>query len=269
MNVGFFSVALKPKWIGGLLLALAAAAVFAALGQWQLERAFIAQPAPSPSFSSGETAVPRQIDSLLAPGDQLLASAADQLAFANLKLDTQKIDIVANRVQLAGDHSETGFWLIGQTTAQNGAALTVALGWSPSLEKAESARNFMIQMADMAGGYLPVEGRLEPSEEPKSADPNKPYLYESLSIAQLINAHGASEATKTYDAFFVVSRGLPTGGLERIAIGKTRDAGQLNLLNAFYAAEWALFAGFAFFMWWRMVRDEVIRLRAEALGAER
>ena len=269
MNVGFFSVALKPKWIGGLLLALAAAAVFAALGQWQLERAFIAQPAPTPSISTDGTEIPKPLDSLLAPGDQLLAPAADQLAIANLKLDPRSTAIVENRVQLVGDHAETGFWLIGQSSAKNGAALTVALGWAPSLEKAEAARNFMIQSADMAGGYLPVVGRLEPSEEPQAADSAKPYLYKSLSLAQLINAQAASKVTKTYDAFLVVSMGLPTGGLDRIVIGKTRDAGQINLLNAFYAAEWSLFAGFAFFMWWRMVRDEVIRWRAEALEAER
>ena len=167
MNVGFFSVALKPKWIGGLLLALAAAAVFAALGQWQLERAFI---------STDGTEIPKPLDSLLAPGDQLLAPAADQLAIANLKLDPRSTAIVENRVQLVGDHAETGFWLIGQSSAKNGAALTVALGWAPSLEKAEAARNFMIQSADMAGGYLPVVGRLEPSEEPQAADSAKPYL---------------------------------------------------------------------------------------------
>ena len=30
----------------------------------------------------------------------------------------------------------------------------------------------------------------------------------------------------------------------------------LNLLNVFYAAEWVIFAGFAVFLWWRLVRDE-------------
>ena len=29
----------------------------------------------------------------------------------------------------------------------------------------------------------------------------------------------------------------------------------LNLLNVFYAVEWELFAGFAIFLWYRLVKD--------------
>jgi surfeit locus 1 family protein len=36
----FFRVATRPKWIGALLLSLMVAAIFAALGQWQLDRTF-------------------------------------------------------------------------------------------------------------------------------------------------------------------------------------------------------------------------------------
>ncbi len=39
-NPTWSQVARRPKWIFGLFLALAIAAVFALLGQWQLERSF-------------------------------------------------------------------------------------------------------------------------------------------------------------------------------------------------------------------------------------
>ena len=29
----------------------------------------------------------------------------------------------------------------------------------------------------------------------------------------------------------------------------------MNWLNIFYALEWIIFAGFAFFIWWRLVKD--------------
>ena len=29
----------------------------------------------------------------------------------------------------------------------------------------------------------------------------------------------------------------------------------LNLLNIFYAVEWVIFAGFAIFLWYRLVKD--------------
>ncbi|MCC7128649.1 MAG: SURF1 family protein, partial [Microbacteriaceae bacterium] len=34
---------------------------------------------------------------------------------------------------------------------------------------------------------------------------------------------------------------------------------ELNLLNLFYAAEWVIFAGFAVFLWWRLVKDAWLR----------
>ena len=43
----------------------------------------------------------------------------------------------------------------------------------------------------------------------------------------------------------------------------TREV-ELNLLNVFYALEWALFAGFAIYLWYRLVRDVVEREQAEA-----
>jgi hypothetical protein len=33
----------------------------------------------------------------------------------------------------------------------------------------------------------------------------------------------------------------------------------VNWLTLFYALEWALFAGFAVFLWWRLVEDARIR----------
>jgi hypothetical protein len=44
----------------------------------------------------------------------------------------------------------------------------------------------------------------------------------------------------------------------------------LNWLNVFYAVEWVVFAGFAIFLWYRLVRDAVEREREaaeEAAGA--
>ncbi len=37
----------------------------------------------------------------------------------------------------------------------------------------------------------------------------------------------------------------------------------LNLLNVFYAVEWVLFAGFAIYLWYRLVRDAVERAEEE------
>jgi hypothetical protein len=48
----------------------------------------------------------------------------------------------------------------------------------------------------------------------------------------------------------------PPPGLQQIPSPPPDREVSLNLLNLFYAAEWVLFAGFAVFLWWRLVRDE-------------
>ncbi len=48
--------------------------------------------------------------------------------------------------------------------------------------------------------------------------------------------------------------------LEPVKIGTQKTSSQLNLLSAFYFLEWMLFAGFAVFLWWRLVQDERNRL---------
>jgi surfeit locus 1 family protein len=60
----------------------------------------------------------------------------------------------------------------------------------------------------------------------------------------------------------------PAAGLEAIASPPPEESVELNWLNIFYAVEWAVFAGFAIFLWYRLVRDAVERERDEAAEAE-
>jgi hypothetical protein len=46
-------------------------------------------------------------------------------------------------------------------------------------------------------------------------------------------------------------------------IGNNPGETTFNWLTAFYAAEWALFAGFAIYLWARLVKDEVNRQNRE------
>jgi hypothetical protein len=52
-----------------------------------------------------------------------------------------------------------------------------------------------------------------------------------------------------------VIAGSPPPGLQRIDAPEPITEVPLNLLNVFYAVEWVIFAGFAIFLWWRLVRD--------------
>jgi hypothetical protein len=44
-------------------------------------------------------------------------------------------------------------------------------------------------------------------------------------------------------------------GLSKISSPAPSDGARVNWLNIFYAIEWAVFAGFAFYLWYRLARD--------------
>jgi surfeit locus 1 family protein len=44
-------------------------------------------------------------------------------------------------------------------------------------------------------------------------------------------------------------------GLTTISSPAPAEGSAVNWLNIFYAAEWAVFAGFAFYLWYRLARD--------------
>jgi hypothetical protein len=78
-------------------------------------------------------------------------------------------------------------------------------------------------------------------------------LLESFSLAQLVNLYKGDTLQSL--AGFMVLDSEPGFGLEPIVIAPPEAGTQVNWLTLFYALEWALFAGFAVFLWWRLVED--------------
>lgn len=208
-------LAVSPKWIGGLLIALAAASLFAWLGQWQLGRAV-------------ESNKPIEIV---------------KSETVSVMLDTKNVFIVSNRIQ----NSKNGFWVVANSKTQTGGSVILALGWTEKIETAEQVRTNLMGSA-IAQAFLPVTGSTLPSEAPlKSINQ---HTFESVSTAQLANIVGSE---MRYDYLAVTDHAVPDE-LQEISAGISQEAG-VNWLSAFYAVEWAVFAGFAVFMWWRLLKD--------------
>ena len=252
----FFSVARRPKWIGGLLFALAVAVVFALLGQWQLERTFTVV---EPEKQNEQVFVLNQIAT---PGAPLTAEAANVLVSANIMLDQSNLFIVSNRLQQSDGEVVAGYWLIGNSGAllsdnDTTASLTVAIGFSESLETVEKAR-IELQESMLPQAFLESTGRYLQTEAPgETVDANKPYLFGSLSLAQLVNLY--SEEPVSSFAGFLALDADPGLDLETIDLPAQQAGTQVNWLTLFYAVEWVLFAGFAVFLWWRLVQDQRLR----------
>ncbi|MFM5905537.1 MAG: SURF1 family cytochrome oxidase biogenesis protein [Micrococcales bacterium] len=249
----WFQVASRPKWVGGLFLALAMAAVCALLAQWQLGRSF------EQAATELTQTVAKPIDSLIRPGLPVQPYSVGSLVEANVMLDLRNVYVVANRVQRNG---QAGFWVVANSRTIDAAMLTVAVGFAPSREEALKARE-QLEASVQAQAFLPVRGLLGSSEPPQLTRGAGSVVLESLSVGQLVNLY-KGDTSATYPLFLILQEPSKVpAGLEPITVKPVPTDVQVNWLSAFYAIEWILFCGFSVFLWWRLVRDAQLLEQAQ------
>ncbi len=239
-QVSVWSVARRPGWIAALALALAIAAGFAGLSQWQLAR----------SVSTGtvvdrstETALPLQ--DVAKPQSPVTSRANAQLVTVTGRWNAGDYSLVSDRL----NKGIRGYWVVGHFSADldsgTTAGLVVAVGWSPNRAGAASALASL--QRDPGAAAVRITGRYLPAEGPQESD------FENGKLSTITpGAFTSAEAV---------------AGLTRIDSPKPSSDIELNLLNIFYAIEWVVFAGFAIFLWFRLVRDTWERELEEAAEA--
>lgn len=241
MQPTFFQVARRPKWVGVLLLVLIVAGVFAGLMQWQLSRTYTVV------GLSEEEQKPQSLSQFAVPGE-VFPNSYDRLATVKVELDPENVNLVENRLQLRDGSEVRGYWLIANSTViENGASLTLALAFS---EDPEQLKSYAVPK-----GEFEITGYVEPSDPVRQGES---YLG-SVALGELVNRY-FKEPTPSYPIYLIVQSGIPTD-LERIEIGIRSQQVEINWLTAFYAVEWLFFVFAAFYLWWRLVQDQVIRER--------
>jgi len=255
-SASFWQVARRPRWIAALLLVLAVAAAFAYLGRWQLERSIAAG-----TVNTIDTETPVPLASVAEPGVPVLAEAYARVVDTAGAYDPEGFVVLEGRLQ----HGETGYWLVGRfVTAQSGpVSLAVALGWAESREDADAAAEEVA--AEASSAAVPLRGRYLPSESPRFEDALEGRRA-ALAVADLINAWPGY--TGEVYAGYLIAAEAPAG-LEAIDAPPPLPEQQVNLLNLFYAIEWIVFAGFAVYLWWRLVKDEVEKRAGSAAAVPR
>jgi surfeit locus 1 family protein len=233
-----WSLARRPKWIAALVLALVVAAGFAALGQWQLGRAV--ETATVVKYPT-ETVVP--LSTVTKPQHPVTDRAAGQMVSVVGKRVPGDTYVVSDRV----NYGVTGFWVIGHVVADNGVSVAVALGWAPTKAKADAAADALAVGAPSAT----IVGRYQPTEPPDQDD-FQHGARTVVSVPALIN-EWKTVAPSVYGGYLVDQ--TPSAGLAKIYSPKPTDDVSLDWLNVFYAIEWVLFAGFAVYLWYRLVKD--------------
>jgi surfeit locus 1 family protein len=248
LEATLFQVMRRPKWIGMLFLALLLAAIFALLGQWQLGRAIA-----SGTVVDVPTEKAQALDRVAQPSGPITVNATGQKVTFTGSFSPTDYQLLQGRL----NYGKAGYWVVAHVTlSQKGAdgqnvAIAVARGWAPDYAEAAAAVD---RLKTAPATMVTINGRILPTEAPTppAADVN-PHTMQDMSSAALYNLWTNVQNTDIYEAY-VVEKGAPAG-LQQIYSPPPIEAATLDWLNIFYAAEWAIFAGFALFFWYRLVKD--------------
>lgn len=243
-----------PKWIGALLLALLVAGGFAWLGQWQLSHAVTLN-----NESAVDDATVRPLSEVTAPGEPVTDESAGYVFTATGMFVAGDFMVVEQR----RNGEKEGAWVVGHFSVPGSppGGLAVAVGWAPDFASATfSLQTIEQQLADKE---LTIEGRYMPGDAPVVPGPDTDSsVLLSMAPSQLVNLWQPFDGG-SYAGFLVlhgseqpIKTALSVAGLEAIDSVPPLPVGAINWLNLFYAVEWVVFAGFAIFFWYRLVRDD-------------
>jgi cytochrome oxidase assembly protein ShyY1 len=244
MTRAWWAMARRPRWLASLLACLLLAGVFGGLAQWQIQRAV-----DEATIVEVDTETPIPLESILNPGEAMKLADGGRRVVVTATW-AQERAVVLDRRQ----GSDNGSWLVVNSRTSDGACLPVAVGWAPTIDSGE-----FVFVDDSPSTLV---GRLVPSDDPVTGDYDNGRLT-VVSSADLVNRW---KCDVIYDAFLVLDDA--PAPLEHIQSVKPLPQAALNWLNIFYAIEWVLFAGFALYFWYRLVKDAVEREADELTQAQ-
>ena len=160
-----------------------------------------------------------------------------------------------------------GYWVTGQLRLCDGEAgptsaepvsLAVAIGWAPTREEARCRgirSRGRSSPPERRPSPLALTGRLisdeGPALPPRGADPQ---THDAACRRPRCSAVARRRAARRLPPVPGLGRGRPRA-LDAISSPAPAEGSGVNWLNIFYAIEWAVFAGFAFYLWYRLARD--------------
>lgn len=252
-------VMLRPWWLGMLAVALIVAAVFAWLGQWQLGNAIDTDPPPP-----GATEKVRPLAEVVGPGEYLSEPLVGQRVEVEGAFVADDFLVVSSRY----NDGVEGFWVTGQlrlADTETPTSIAVAVGWARDRASADESAE-ALNAAGMEGTFT---GRIISDEGPSLPRPGDAITEMTrMSPAALLGQWHDIEGLDVYRPYLVLEGGMPL--LDEIVADPPEERSNVNWLNIFYAVEWAIFAGFAFYMWYRLAKDaweKEVEALEEATGA--
>ena len=254
-------LALKPRWLGFLALVLLLVTAFVMLSAWQIDRAQSKrQQADNP-----ELAVAKPFNDIMEAQGPMPGYLADQrVTISGHFLPDQQIivdDRYLNRTKgywvvtmFAPDDPEYAQAADTDQLESKPVAIPVVRGWTEDLETAKASTASDADVT-LDARIAPIEGPLDTKDLPEG-------VVRSISTSQIVNLFDVY----TYSAFLFPQEkpevGIGDDQLSYVPYQEPQDEG-FDLQSAFYALEWIVFAVFAVYIWFRLLRDEYNALRRE------
>lgn len=231
--------ALKPRWLGWFAVMIAVVIAFIFLGIWQWG---VAQDKTRDEAMRDLANTPRvTLQDYIAPHQQFPGDGSLRPVTVTGRYDGAHQVLVAGRV-LEG---RNGYWVVTPLVADGtGARIPVVRGFVAGPQAPQPSTGT---------ASVTVQGELAPGESP--ADGTFPAgVIGSVNLAVFANQWGG----QLYNAFVFATHEQPTATQSPIQTfpPPTPGGGGLQLRNLGYAFQWWIFAAFAIYMWWRMVRDD-------------
>jgi cytochrome oxidase assembly protein ShyY1 len=234
--------------LGLLVITVAVMAIFGLLGLWQLNVA--RDKGRAEQVRSAPTRPVADLAAVLTPHDAFPGDGTGRRITATGRYDGSGQVLVTPR-RLRGT---PGYWVVTPLVVRSsGARVAVVRGFVTDPKQA---------LRPDAATEVTVLGTLAPGESPTGSSPQAdPALPDGqlavLDLSQLVNRWPGT----LYNAFVFATAEQPdltslaSPAVRRVPPPPLVDNG-LSWRNAAYALQWWVFALFAAFMWWRMVRDD-------------
>lgn len=240
--------ALKPRWLSLFAIVLAVMITFGMLGLWQLNVA--RDKGRADEVRAAPTQPVADLPAVLMPHGPFPHDGVGRRITATGRYDGSAQVLVTPRL-LRG---EPGFWVVTPLVVRStGARIAVVRGFVTDPAQA---------LAPHDAAEVTVSGTLARGESPAgdgapSGRPLPDGQLAALDLSLLVN----SWPGELYNAFVFAAAEEPdvtsaaSPALERVP-PPAPVGGSLSWRNAAYALQWWVFALFAAYMWWRMVRDD-------------
>jgi len=238
--------ALKPRWLGLLAIVLLVMVSFSMLGLWQLNVA--RDKGRAEQVRSAPVRPVVDVAAVLTPHSPFPLDGTGRRVTVTGRYDgTGQVLVTPRRL-----HGEPGYWVVTPlVVASTGARIAVVRGFVTEPGQAVAPR---------PADAVTVSGTLALGESPTTQH-DGPALPDGqlavLDLSQLVNRWPGS----LYNGFVFATAEQPdvtsaaSPAMQRVPPPALITSG-LSWRNAAYAFQWWIFALFAGYMWWRMVRDD-------------